>query len=72
MKSKRHPYEWRLQIRERLPFFLINLGIAAKGKDCESVGAEHIWYNAGDGYSGCYYCKVEKESDLWKEHMKSI
>ena len=39
-----HPYAWRTSLRKRLPWFLINLGIAAKGKDCERVGAEHHWY----------------------------
>ena len=42
MSQNRHPYEFRLRIRERLPWFLINLGIADKGKDCEKVGAEHV------------------------------
>jgi hypothetical protein len=64
--AKRHPYELRLQVRIRLPWFLINLGIAAKGEDCEIVGAEHDWYNIGQGQSGCYYCKVVKDGELWK------
>jgi hypothetical protein len=67
LKKKNHPYSWRLKIRGRLPWFLINLGIADKGKNCEDVGAEHLWYNIDDKNPGCYYCKVEKEGQLWKE-----
>jgi hypothetical protein len=68
MKPSKHPYELRLRIREKLPWFLINIGIADKGKNCESVGAEHIWYNIDDTISGCYYCKVERQGQLWKKH----
>jgi hypothetical protein len=49
-----------------LPWFLIDLGIADKGKDCESVGARHHWYNAGEESSGCYHCKVIREGRLWQ------
>lgn len=62
----KHPYELRLWLRERLPWFIINLGIAEKGKDCESVNAEHVWYNKGDNLSGCYYCKITKQGQLWE------
>lgn len=62
-----HPYELRLRIREHLPWFLINLGIAQKGNDCESVGADHKWYNKADNLSGCYCCKIEKEGELWRK-----
>jgi hypothetical protein len=41
----RHPFEWRTKLRTRLPWWAINLGIAAKGDDCERVGAAHQWYN---------------------------
>ena len=41
-----NPYRWRTCIRQRLPWFLIDLGFAAKGKDCESVGGQHYWYMA--------------------------
>jgi hypothetical protein len=64
---KKHPYEWRLRIRERLPWFLIDMGIANKGTDCEMVGAEHTWYNVDNVHSGCYYCRVVKEGQLWKK-----
>jgi hypothetical protein len=61
-----HPYEWRLRWRRRLPWFLINLGIADKGRDCDAVGAQHRWYNHDDASSGCYYCKVIREGRLWE------
>jgi len=56
---KRHPYELRKQIRSILPWFLINMGIAAKGKDCEKVNAEHSFYNINGISNGCYYCDQE-------------
>jgi hypothetical protein len=65
--NKRHPYELGLRIREFLPWFLIDIGVARKGKNCEKVGAEHVWYNQGDNLSGCYYCRVTKEGQLWKK-----
>lgn len=70
MKSKRHPYELRLLLREKLPWFLIDIGIAAKGENCEKVAADHHWYNKGNGISACYYCKIEKEGKLWNEFHK--
>ena len=57
-RMRRHPYEWRTRFRGRLPWFLINLGLAAKGRDCEAVGAEHHWYNRDHKTSGCYHCEV--------------
>lgn len=68
MIKKRHPYAWRLKIRRHLPWFLINLGIADKGENCELVGAQHLWFNHDDMSSGCYYCKVIKEGQLWKDN----
>ncbi|WP_238012497.1 hypothetical protein KZZ52_58765 [Dactylosporangium sp. AC04546] len=42
-------------IRTRLPWLLINLGVAGKGKtDC----GDHEWYNAGGGVAHCYHCEV--------------
>ena len=41
-------------------------GIADKGKDCESVNAEHSWYNINGKSSGCYYCKVSAKDQNWK------
>lgn len=70
MEKKRHPYELRLLIRQKLPWFLINLGFADKGKNCEIVGAEHSWYNKGNNLSACYYCKIIKEGQLWKKETE--
>ena len=53
-----HPYRWRTWIRSKLPWFLINVGIAAKAEDCERVGAEHWWYNRDNESSACYHCEV--------------
>ena len=53
--AKVHPYGLRLRIREHLPWFLINMGLAAKGRDCNEVG---------DGLSACYYCKVLEVGQL--------
>ena len=62
-----HPYRWRTWIRGHLPWFLIELGIADKAKDCEQVGASHSWYNHDERSSGCYHCKVERAGRLWEE-----
>ena len=64
--ARRHPYAWRTWIRSKLPLFLIRLGIANKGKDCESVGARHDWYNVDDETSGCYHCRVTRPDRLWE------
>jgi len=69
---KKHPYRWRLILRSKLPWFLIRLGIANKGKDCELRRASHDWYNHNDTSSACYYCKVVKIGQLWKKnHQES-
>lgn len=60
LSKKRHPYETRLRIRERLPWILINIGLCGKGKDCEKVGAKHKWYNIDNENFGCYYCRQIK------------
>ncbi|MEP1487577.1 MAG: hypothetical protein ABJK28_04015 [Algibacter sp.] len=62
----KHPYGKRLWWRKRLPWFLIDLGIADKGKNCESVNAEHSWYNIDNKTSGCYYCNVVVDGEKWK------
>jgi len=64
MKNK-HPYEYRLWWRSKLPWLLIDLGIAKKGIDCESVNAEHSWYNIDNENSGCYYCKKTEKGKKW-------
>jgi hypothetical protein len=66
MKST-SPYRWRTKVRSRLPWFLIGLGIAAKGKDCEAAGGQHDWYNKDGKRSACYHCTVEKSGQLWKQ-----
>lgn len=64
--DNRHPYQRRMWWRTRLPWFLIKLGIAKKGTDCESVGAKHKWYNIDGHSSGCYYCEVIAKGEKWK------
>jgi hypothetical protein len=63
--NQRSPYRWRTALRRHLPWFLIDLGIARKGRDCEAVGDEHEWYNVDDVSSGCYHCVVMKPGRLW-------
>ena len=64
--GEHHPYAWRTWLRKRLPWWLIDLGAADKGKDCEAAGAQHHWYNIDNSRSGCYHCKVEREGRLWE------
>ena len=59
------PYRLRTRIRSNLPWFIINLGIASKGSDCEQAGGNHEWYNIDGENSGCYHCNVEREGKLW-------
>mgnify|MGYP000742726629 CR=1 FL=1 len=63
--NKKHLYAQRTWIRSRLPWFLINLGFATKGKDCEAVNAEHHWYNIDNKTSGCYHCEVTRKGKHW-------
>ncbi len=63
----RQPYRLRTAIRERLPWLLINLGLAGKGRDCEAAGGDHEWYNEGDGVSACYHCRVVRSGELWRD-----
>jgi len=60
------PFRRRTRLRTKLPWFLINIGIASKGKDCELVGGHHEWYNIDNKNSGCYHCEVVKPGQLWK------
>lgn len=60
-----HPYGIRKWWRSRLPWFLINLGVADKGAYCELVHAKHHWYNIDGKSSGCYYCKEQVEGKKW-------
>jgi len=61
------PYRWRTWIRKRLPWWLINLGLASKGEDCEKAGGLHHWYNRDDVSSGCYHCRIVSPGQLWKK-----
>ena len=61
------PYRKRTWLRSYLPWFLINLGIARKGKDCEQRGGQHEWYNSDNEYSECYHCEVRRKGQLWKK-----
>jgi hypothetical protein len=59
-----HPYRWRTNLRLLLPrpfCWLID-----KGSDCESVGADHYWYNQDDEKSACYHCEVVRAGRLWE------
>ena len=64
--DKGHPYAFRTWLRRHLPWFLIDLGIANKGSDCEVVGGWDRWYNIDGKRSGCYHCRIEREGKLWE------
>ncbi|MCR9246463.1 MAG: hypothetical protein NXI31_15625 [bacterium] len=61
-----HPFRWRTWLRGRLPWLLINLGVAAKGRDCIAAGGWHRWYNHDDKSSHCYHCDVGRPERLWE------
>ena len=65
--DKGHPFAWRTKLRGKLPWFLINLGLADKGKDCEAAGGWHRWYNQDYEHSACYHCHVVRRGQLWKD-----
>lgn len=60
------PYAVRTWIRGYLPYFLVDLGVAAKADDCADVNASHQWYNQDDMYSACYHCCEVQEGQLWR------
>lgn len=62
-----HPYRWRTWLRGRLPWCLIDLGLAQKGADCERSGGTHWWYNRDNETSGCYHCQTVRLGRLWEE-----
>jgi len=66
------PYRWRTWIRGNLPWFLINFGIAEKGKDCQLVNGEHHWYNVDDQSSGCITAESSGSADSGKAHSDGI
>jgi hypothetical protein len=67
MWEEKHPYRWRTWIRTHLPWFLIDLGMARKGRDCEVVGGWHHWYNVDNSSSGCYHCEIVRPGQLWND-----
>lgn len=59
------PFRLRTKIRRHLPWFLIDRGLCAKGKDCEESGGSHEWYNQDDDNSACYHCSAVRPGQLW-------
>ncbi|BCY11752.1 hypothetical protein L3i22_068400 [Actinoplanes sp. L3-i22] len=54
-QSGRGRYRWRTWLRRRIPWFLIDRGVADKGKgDC----GDHEWYNSDNVVERCYHCSV--------------
>jgi hypothetical protein len=47
--------------------FLIDLGLANKGRDREAVKSNHVVYNIDGDHSGCYYCRVVREGQHWRQ-----
>jgi hypothetical protein len=64
--AKSSPYRRRTALRRHLHWFVIDLGVARKGQDCEAVGGVHSWYNLDDISSGCYHCKIVRQGRLWE------
>lgn len=64
------PYAIRHWLRGWMPQWVVNLGVFGKGTDCEKHGGVHQWYNIDDKSSGCYYCRIVKEGQLWKKTNK--
>lgn len=67
----REPYRRRTWIRMRLPWWMIRLGIADKGEDCEKAGSYNVWFsNQRDATdpeeSRCIHCHVVKPGRLWE------
>ncbi len=62
-----HPYAVRTWVRSRLPYWMVNLGLSAKKKDCSEIGAEHHWYNKGNESSACYHCSEVRLGRLWEQ-----
>ncbi len=63
-----HPYRWRTRLRGLLPRPLC--WWVEKGSDCESVRAEHHWYNKDNEHSACYHCNVVREGRLWERGLQ--
>ncbi|TXR57624.1 hypothetical protein [Quadrisphaera setariae] len=48
-------YRWRTAVRMRTPWWLIERGVAAKGRrDC----GDHDFFNADGVVERCYHCQV--------------
>jgi len=60
-----HPYRRRTFWRVLLPRPFCSW--VDKGEDCQSVAAEHHWYNQDGERSACYHCKVVRAGRLWEE-----
>lgn len=54
-RTMRARYRWRTRVRRRLPGFLVDLGVAGKGR---KACGDHDWYKATDDEDHCYHCKV--------------
>lgn len=61
-----HPHALRTWIRGRIPWFLIDLGVASFGRDCETLSAQHNWSNIDGRNSRCMFCGIEREGRLWE------
>jgi hypothetical protein len=72
MWEDKHPFRWQTWVRSHLPWFLINLGIARKGHDCEAAGDSHHWYNVDNRSSGCYHCEVVRSGQLWNDEDRTV
>jgi hypothetical protein len=55
-----HPYRYRVWVRRHLPWWLINRGVANKGRDCEAVGGWHRWYKSTEEIDRCYHCEATR------------
>jgi hypothetical protein len=62
----RRPFRWRTALRRHLPYWVLDLGLAGKGEDCEAAGGAHEWYNRDGNTSGCYHCQVIRDGQLWQ------
>ena len=67
MVVESYPFRWRTRLRRHLPWFLIDLGLADKGDDCEAHGGVHEWYNRDDVVSACHHCRSESFASAWQD-----
>jgi hypothetical protein len=61
-----HPHALRTWLRGRIPWFLIDVGVANFGRDCEALNAHHNWSNIDGVHSRCIFCGAEREGRLWE------